>query len=118
MLWTSWASIAILSKQILFTYVKRNINCQVTADVNCDVVFVKDLASNVFLIHWWEMCLILTGGAFSSKCVNMHVLPNAQIEWTLKVSSWRKGQEEDGEDNGKNLVTTIQIKWRNESIFT
>ena len=86
--------------------------------MNCDVVFVKDLASNVFLIHWWEMCLILTGGAFSSKCVNMHVLPNAQIQWTLKVSSWRKGQEEDGEDNGKNLVTTIQIKWRNESIFT
>ena len=60
---------AILSNLILITYVKRNIyfnNCQVTAKANYDAVFAKDLASDVSLIHWWEICLLIIGGAFSN----------------------------------------------------
>ena len=78
--WASWGSIAILSKQILFTYVMRNIyfnNYRVIADANYDVVFVIDLASNVFLIHWWERCLLFIGGDFSRKCANIHFLQNS-----------------------------------------
>ena len=71
---------AILSNLILITYVKRNIyfnNCQVTAKANYNAVFVKDLASDVSLIHWWEMCLLIIGGAFSNKCLNIPFLKNA-----------------------------------------
>lgn len=78
--WASRESIAILSKQILLTYVKRNIyfnNYRVTANASYDVVFVKDLASNVSLIHWWEMYLLIIGGAFSNKCLNISFLKNA-----------------------------------------
>ena len=78
--WASWASMAILSNLILITYLKRNIyfnDCQVTAKANYDAVLVKDLASNVSLIHWWEMCLLIIGGAFSNKCLTITFLKNA-----------------------------------------
>ena len=69
--WASRESIAILSKQILLTYVKRNIyfnNYRVTANASYDVVFVKDLASNVFY------SLV---GLFLSKCVSIHFSQNS-----------------------------------------